>query len=75
MSNQVSQDPSMTIRVRAANQYGQWVYYPNCARAQTFAEIAGNKTLTQPVLARIQLLGYRVLTDIPNLSIHVEMER
>jgi hypothetical protein len=50
----------MEIIISAKEVYGERKYYPVCAAAKLFAEIAGTKTLTRPVLAKIKELGYTV---------------
>jgi len=40
--------------------YGEVRYYPVCEKAMLFADIAGTKTLTKPVLRKIKDLGYTV---------------
>jgi len=40
--------------------YGNAIYYPECAQSKLFADIAGTKTLTRPVLHKIKQLGFTV---------------
>jgi hypothetical protein len=53
-------DSNMIIKIQLRYQYNQEVYYPICANATLFAEIAGTKTLTARVLKRIEKLGYTI---------------
>ena len=50
--------PLVTISIRAI--YGNVKAYPINENAQTFASIAGTKTLTMITLARIASLGYQI---------------
>ena len=50
----------MKIIVRIKDQYGQQVVIPVCADAQSFAAIAGTRTLTPHTIRHIKLLGYAV---------------
>ena len=50
----------MKIIVRIKDQYGQQVVIPVCADAQSFAAIAGTRTLTSQTIRHIKLLGYTV---------------
>jgi glycerol uptake facilitator-like aquaporin len=49
--------------VEIASVYGNQVVRPIGIVAQTFAEIAGTKTLTAATLRSIQKLGYRVVIE------------
>lgn len=49
--------------VEIASQYGATVVRPIGIVAQTFAEIAGTKTLTASTLRSIRKLGYRVVIE------------
>lgn len=53
-------EPTMTITVRVRDVYGCRTIYPVCSAAQTFATIAGTKTLPYWVIAAIKNLGYTV---------------
>ena len=53
-------EPTMTITVRVRDVYGCRTIYPVCAAAQTFATIAGTKTLPYWVITAIKNLGYTV---------------
>lgn len=50
----------MEIKVTIENIYGRKIIYPACEKAQTFAKIAGHKTLTLPVIEQIKKLGYAI---------------
>ena len=50
----------MKITVKLDKNYGNWVVYPVCARAQIFAAMAGTNTLTEKTLDQIMELGYEV---------------
>jgi hypothetical protein len=48
----------MTIQVLVKNNYGAQVVYPACEIGETFAAIAGTKTLTDETRALMKRLGY-----------------
>jgi hypothetical protein len=50
----------MKITVRLDKNYGSWVVYPVCQKAQLFAAIAGTKTLKEKTLDQIIELGYEI---------------
>jgi hypothetical protein len=50
----------MSITVRVTNNFGNRAVYPVCSDAQTFAELAGTKTLTDETLRLVKDLGYEV---------------
>jgi hypothetical protein len=50
----------MKITVRLDKNYGSWVVYPVCQKAQLFAAMAGTKTLKQQTLQYIEKLGYEI---------------
>ena len=52
-----------TVRVQVKKVYGQWVYYPMCENARTFARIAGTSTLTPSTMTDVNKLGFRVYVD------------
>jgi hypothetical protein len=54
---------SITIEVRSV--YGALQSYPVCEKADTFAAIAGTKTLTRAALHHIEALGYRIVNRAP----------
>lgn len=49
--------------IEVANQYGTTVVRPIGIVAQTFADIAGTKTLTANTLRNIRKLGYRIVIE------------
>ena len=56
------ENPALTIRIELRDVYGKQTAYPVCATAQTFADIAGTKVLTDQTLMRIANLGYTIIT-------------
>lgn len=48
----------MIIKVRVTNNYGTLAVYPACAVGETFAQIAGTKTLTDETRSLMKRLGY-----------------
>lgn len=50
----------MLCFVKFKNQFGVDTIIPACPVAETFANIAGTKTLTKPAIEYIKSLGYRV---------------
>jgi hypothetical protein len=50
----------MKITIRIDKNYGIETAYPACDRAQTFARIAGTKTLTRNTLRDVAALGYQI---------------
>ena len=53
----------MQITVKRKSVYGEEKIYPACEAAETFASIAGTKTLTPETIARIKKLGYTVALE------------
>ena len=51
----------MSITIQTRNVYGNEAHYPICDKAQSFAQIAGTKTLTVQTLKLIQMLGYDIV--------------
>lgn len=51
-------DEYFRIKIRVTNEYGQDRYWPACRVGETFAKIAGTKTLTPPTCELIKSLGY-----------------
>ena len=54
---------SQVAMVRIVTQYGQTVIQPVCDTAQTFAQIAGTKTLTKPTIDAMKKLGYEIRVE------------
>lgn len=50
----------MSIKLELKNVYGNELYYPRCGKAEIFAGLTGNKTLTNEAINKIKALGYRV---------------
>lgn len=48
----------MNIQVLVKNNYGTQVVYPACEIGETFAMIAGTKTLTEETRQLMKRLGY-----------------
>jgi|TARA_R110002074_G_scaffold167662_1_gene328896 hypothetical protein len=48
----------MNIQVAVKNNYGTQVVYPTCEIGETFALIAGTKTLTEETRLLMKRLGY-----------------
>lgn len=48
----------MKIEVLIKNHYGNQVVYPSCPVGETFALIAGTKTLTDETRTLMKRLGY-----------------
>ena len=53
----------MKITVRVRDVYGCRTVYPVCSAAETFAQIAGTKTLPLWVVEKIKKLGYEIVID------------
>jgi hypothetical protein len=49
---------SITVKIKAV--YGEEKIYPVCTDAQTFAALAGTRTLTIGTIEHIKRLGYKV---------------
>jgi hypothetical protein len=60
---------SRSILIEVKSQYGNTVIYPACNNAETFAKLAGTKTLTQHTLELIEQLGYKIDTYTPDWRI------
>ena len=52
--------PKTTAYITIKNIYGVEKYYPSCKITETFARIAGTKTLSKEVLKEITSLNYKV---------------
>lgn len=50
----------MTILVTIKNNYGTEAIYPACDKSQSFASLAGKKTLSRSDIATIKSLGFIV---------------
>ena len=48
----------MDLIVTIRNNYGRQVVYPTCQVGETFARIAGTKTLTDETRALLKQIGY-----------------
>ena len=48
----------MVLTVEIKNNYGTQVVYPTCQVGETFARIAGTKTLTDQTRKLMKQLGY-----------------
>ena len=59
---------TMQIIVEVRNVYGNDLIYPVCQKAKTFADIAGQTTLTQRNIRFIKSLGYAVETAIKTVN-------
>ena len=58
----------MIIKVKIKDVYGTATIYPLCDKAQTFAAIAGTKTLTRATIKHIKALGYEIQVLSESLS-------
>jgi hypothetical protein len=59
----------MQITVRIKDQFGHIAIHPVCKAAQTFALIAGTKTLTPRTIECIKALGYTVTVEQKELTL------
>jgi hypothetical protein len=57
---------SKSILIEVKTQCGNNVIYPACNNAETFAKLAGTKTLTKHTLELIEQLGYEIDTYTPD---------
>ena len=55
--------PEIHVFIRV--QWGKRRIFPACPTAGLFAEIAGDRSLTEAKIKLIKRLGYRVIVDIP----------
>ena len=55
-TNQTSDN---TLHVECRSNYGSTLVYPACAKSETFARIAGTKTLSDATRDLIKSLGFR----------------
>jgi len=58
----------MEILVTLKNVYGNDTIYPACPKAETFAKLAGTKTLTLDTIKLIKVLGYTVSVTGPAIK-------
>ena len=56
---------SRSILIEVKQSYGRKVIYPACNNAETFAKLAGTKTLTKHTLELVEQLGYKIDTYTP----------
>ena len=59
----------MQILVEIKNVYGAEKIYPLCANGETFAKLAGTKTLTRDALQLIKSLGYSIEVKQPEVTL------
>jgi len=57
---------SRSILIEVKQSYGRKVIYPACNNAETFAKLAGTKTLTKHTLELVEQLGYKIDTYTPD---------
>lgn len=58
----------MKVMVDIKTLYGDTTIYPACPRSESFARIAGTKTLTWEMLKDIRALGYDIVNTAPPLG-------
>lgn len=58
-----------TVEIKFKSQHGFEVMLPVCKTAQIFADIAGMKTLTKPVIEGIKALGYNIIVQQETRSV------
>ena len=58
-----------SILVEIKQVYGEEKIYPVCLDSQTFAKIAGTKTLTRSTIAYIKEMGYTVEVQTQVISL------
>lgn len=54
------------IKIEVKSSYGKTVIYPACPDAETFAKLAGTRTLTKHTLELVEQLGYEIITYTPD---------
>ena len=59
----------MKIIVKVREVYGNKTIYPVCEKAKTFAQLAGQKTLTHSNLCLIERLGYTIELEQQTLAV------
>lgn len=59
----------MVIQVKIKNVYGNEKIYPVCKKAEIFASLVGQTTLTPRDISYIKMLGYevKVMQDVVKL--------
>jgi hypothetical protein len=57
--NNTNQPPDNTLHVECRSSYGSTLVYPACPKSETFARIAGTKTLNDTTRDLIKSLGFR----------------
>ena len=63
-----SEEAEMDLIVKISNNYGRQVVYPTCIVGETFAKIAGTKTLTDETRNLMKQIGY---TFIPRNEVQL----
>ena len=59
--------PSFELRVSVEHHHGTRRVYPECMKAQLFADLAGTSTLTDNAIDTIKQLGYKFKVEVPEL--------
>jgi len=59
----------MKITVKIKTNFGNEAIYPACKMAESFAAIAGTKTLTRQTLATIKKMGFEIEIESPKISL------
>ena len=64
-TRQISAQPMFLgeIFIECRSIYGVTKAYPLCERGQTFAQIAGTKTLTASTLRMIEKMGFEIVSS------------
>lgn len=57
------------IEVRIENVYGTRAMYPHCEKAEIFARMLGQKTLTEKNVEYIKELGFKVFAVTENKNV------
>jgi hypothetical protein len=63
--NNTDQSPDNILRVECRSNYGTSLIYPACAKSETFARIAGTKTLNDATRNLIKSLGFQFQQVLP----------
>ena len=69
MSN-TNQVQDNTLHVECRSNYGSTLVYPACAKSETFARIAGTKTLNDATRTLIKSLGFR-FQEVPTRQVEL----